>query len=197
MTHFCDLWEWKFLLEFLLIVLEEVFFQRVVAQFKIYSQKKFENLSRKIKLRGFFPTPNTVSWTQSFLPKNRFFQSQNFYKETGCKSSATRKNDFFRKKVRVRLYFAYWFRTRLHTSIFRSRFPNYFLGINFGLSHTSYKRINTVDLSLAHINYGLKIFMRETKFVLIHIFSILRSFNGYSCHHVKIPVKPTNCRHTV
>ena len=132
------------------------------------------------------------------IAKKCVFQSQNFYKKkTGCKSSATRKNDFFRKKVRVRLYFAYWFRTRLHTSIFRSRFPNYFLGINFGLSHTSCKRINTVDLSLAHINYGLKIFMRETKFVLIYIFSILRSFNGYSCHHVKIPVKPTNCRHTV
>ena len=105
MTHFCDLWEWKFLLEFLLIVLEEVFFQRDVAQFKIYSQNKFENLPRKIKLRGFFPTPNTVSWTQSFLPKNRFFQSQNFYKETGCKSSATRKNVFFSEKSSISTVF--------------------------------------------------------------------------------------------
>ena len=81
-------------------------------------------------------------------------------------------------------------RRHLHISIFRSRFPNYFSGINFESSHTSYKRINTVDLSLAHINYGLKIFMRETKFVLIYIFSILRSFNGYWCHCLKIPVKP-------
>ena len=127
MTHFCDLWEWKFLLEFLLIVLEEVFFQRDVAQFKIYSQNKFENLPRKIKLRGFFPTPNTVSWTQSFLPKNRFFQSQNFYKETGCKSSATRKNVFFFGKKFDFDCILRRLRTRLHTSIFCSRFPNYFL----------------------------------------------------------------------
>jgi len=81
-------------------------------------------------------------------------------------------------------------RRHLHISIFRRRFPNYFSGINFESSHTSYKRINTVDLSLARINYDLKIFMRETKFVLIYIFSILRSFNGYWCHRLKIPVKP-------
>ena len=160
MTHFCDLWEWKFLLEFLLIVLEEVFFQRDVAQFKIYSQNKFENLPRKIKLCRRFPTPNTV---KVFLPKNRFFRSSIFTKKLVVKVLPREKMFFFRKKVRFRLYFAYWFRTRLHTSIFRSRFPNYFLGINFGLSHTSCKRINTVDLSLAHINYGLKIFMRENQ----------------------------------
>lgn len=186
----------NFFLSFFSLYLKKSSFKELWLNSKFIPKKSLKIYLEKKMCRR-FPTPNTVSWTQSFLPKNRFFQSQNFYKETGCKSSATRKNDFFRKKVRVRLYFAYWFRTRLHTSIFRSRFPNYFLGINFGLSHTSCKRINTVDLSLAHINYGLKIFMRETKFVLIYIFSILRSFNGYSCHHVKIPVKPTNCRHTV
>ena len=58
------------------------------------------------------------------------------------------------------------------------------------MSLTSYKRINTVDLSLARINYDLKIFMRETKFVLIYIFLILRSFNGYWSPSLKIPVKP-------
>ena len=85
----------------------------------------------------------------------------------------------------------------LQSSIFRSRFPNYFLIIKFESSHTSYKRINTVDLSLARINYDLKIFMRETKFVLIYIFSILRSFNGYWCYRLKIPVNRKNSRHTV
>ena len=115
-------------------------------------------------------------------------------KKLVVKVLAREKNDFFGKKFEFDCILRR-LRTRLHTSIFRSRFQNDFLGINFGLNHTSCKRINTVDLSLAHINYDLKIFMRETKFVLIYIFPILRSFNGYSwisCHHVKIPVKPRN-----
>ena len=130
-----------------------------------------------------------AAWLKLFAKKCVFFTDRIFI-EKGCENSFCGKNAFFGKTSSPAYCILRRLRKRLHTSIFWGRLPNYFLGISFELSLTSYKRINTVDLSLARINYDLKIFMRETKFVLIYIFLILRSFNGYWSPSLKIPVKP-------